>query len=452
MPYDQARRKMIREHMREQEESAGDKGLPQEKLVVQGRAQREPVYRMRLEDLAFNKGNGRIKAEVLEKETELGRYLDPSSPDDQAIINKMLLEIRPDENEKIKEDLKKNGQLRPGIITCDGILVNGNRRKAILGELAKEHGEKFKYMEVQVLPSDINKAELWLIEAGIQLSAPQQLDYSPINHLLKLREGTDSGLGIEVMSKRIYGVTEEKIKSDLERLDLIDEYLGDFLGKPACYYLVKQLNEHFIDLQDILSWANRPRGKPAFNWKPDKSDRTELKLVGFYYIRLKFAHLRIRDLKHLFSTKESWDEVKRALNESVELSSDEKEAIGFQSDKGASKIESTDDDNGDSKIDTSTFKTSAEDKDLLEEDAWIRKHTDKLHNFYEDAKEQLSIVKNKEKPLVLANRALNIIKGIPADKSILADPEIDEVLHEIILSTNELRKLFQKQRVKRNRH
>lgn len=283
MPNDPVRRKMIRENMKEQAETAGgsDK-LPQEKLIVKGQAQRQPVYRMRLEDLAFNKANGRIKAEVLEKEVELGRYLDASSPEDQAIINKMLLEIRPDENEKIKEDLRKNGQLRPGIITCDGILINGNRRKAILGELAKAHGEKFKYMDVQILPSDINKSELWLIEAGIQLSAPQQLDYSPINHLLKLREGVDSGLDIEVMSKRIYGVTEEKIKSDLARLDLIDEYLRDFLGKPDCYYLVKQLNEHFINLQNILSWANRPRGTPV-NWKPDKSDRTELKLVAFYY-------------------------------------------------------------------------------------------------------------------------------------------------------------------------
>ncbi|HEU6448842.1 MAG TPA: hypothetical protein VFV23_10445 [Verrucomicrobiae bacterium] len=451
MPYDQARRKMIRDCMKEQEDHAGGKDkLPQEKLVVQGRAQREPVYRMRLEDLAFNKANGRIKAEVLEKEAELGRFLEPSSRDDQEIINKMLLEIRPDENEKISEDLKKYGQQRPGIITCDGILINGNRRKAILGELAKAHGDKFKYMDVQVLPSDISKSELWLIEAGIQLSTPQQLDYSPINHLLKLREGIDSGLDIAEMSARIYGVSKEKIESDLARLDLIDEYLSDFLEKPNCYYLVKQLSEHFINLQNILSWADKPRGVPM-NWKPDKSDRTELKLVAFYYIRLRFPHLRIRELRDLFATEESWNEVKRALEIDAQLTEEEKEALGLGENAKEKEVEPIDENGSDVGADTSTFRTTAEDKDIQEEACWREKHSENLKSFYEDAKEQKQIVKDSQRPLALAKRALNMIKAIPLDRKKLTEPEIDDVLHDIILSTNELRKLLQKQRVKKNR-
>ena len=49
--------------------------------------------------------------------------------------------------------------------------------------------------------------------------------------------------------------------SDLERLNLIDEYLEDFIEKPQRYYLVDGLNEHFINLQKILDWANNPRGR-----------------------------------------------------------------------------------------------------------------------------------------------------------------------------------------------
>ena len=76
MLYDKVRQRMIRQHMTEQENSAGGRELlPQEKLVLKGGAQRQPIYRMALEDLAFNKVNGRIKAEVLEKEQELGRIL-----------------------------------------------------------------------------------------------------------------------------------------------------------------------------------------------------------------------------------------------------------------------------------------------------------------------------------------------------------------------------------------
>ena len=228
MPYDQERQRMIRSHLKKQEDDAGGKEkLHHEKLIVKGRAALAPVYRLALEELAFNKANGRIKAEVLEQEAELGRELELSSPEDQKIIKKILLSIRPDENTKIRDDLKKNGQMHPGIITCDGMVVNGNRRKALLEELyddGETREEQFKYLDVQVLPSDITKAELWLIEAGIQMSTPQQLDYSPINHLLKLREGVDSGLKIEDMAARIYGVSEDKITADLNRLKTIDEF------------------------------------------------------------------------------------------------------------------------------------------------------------------------------------------------------------------------------------
>ena len=112
MPSDRERQRLIREHLKKQEEDVGGKEkLPHEKLIVQGRAERTPVYRLALNELAFNKANGRIKAEVLEKEAELGRDLAPSSQEDQKIIKDILLSIRPDENTKIRDDLKKNGQM-----------------------------------------------------------------------------------------------------------------------------------------------------------------------------------------------------------------------------------------------------------------------------------------------------------------------------------------------------
>src|SRR5258707_55239 len=136
MPYDQERQRMIRSHLTKQESDAGGKEkLPQEKLIVKGSAERAPVYRLPVQELAFNKANGRIKAEVLEREAELGRELEASSPDDQKIIKEILLSIRPDENTKISDDLRKNGQMHPGIVTCDGIVVNANRRKALLEKI-----------------------------------------------------------------------------------------------------------------------------------------------------------------------------------------------------------------------------------------------------------------------------------------------------------------------------
>jgi hypothetical protein len=441
MPHDPARKKMIRAHLKEQEDSAGGKdALPHEKLIVKGKAESTPVYSLSIDDLAFNKANGRIKAEVLEKETELARSLSPESPQDQKLIGTILLSIRKDENEKIREDLRKNGQMRPGIITCDGIVINGNRRKALLQDLYGETGEtKYKQIDVQVLPSDITKAELWLIEAGIQMSAPQQLDYSPINNLLNWRDGVLGGLKIDDMAARIYGVSKESIESDLDRLDLIDEYLKDFLRKPDRYYLVRALNEHFIDLQDILNWAKRPRGNVPMNWKPDASDLNELKLVGFYYIRIKFPHLRVRELRDLFVTAESWNEAKKVLQLDVELPEEERDTL-----KAALTVKEADGGEGETTAEETTFTTTVEEVDIQEEAAWREKSESTLRNFYENAKEQKQIIKDSQRPLALANRALKMLRAIPTQKEKLSEPEIDDVLREIVSHTNTLRKVIQK--------
>ena len=249
------------------------------------------------------------------------------------------------------------------------------------------------------------------------------------------------------MSARIYGVSEEKIETDLARLRLLDEYLGDFLKKSGRYYLVKQLNEHFIDLQEILTWASRPRGV-RLNWKPDKSDINELKLVAFYYIRIRFPHLRIRELRDLFATRESWVQLKEALSIKVELSENERNQLGLES-----PTIDNEEDAGEKDDDNDSFSTATEDRDLREEMNWKGKYEPKLKSLYEDAKEQERIVKDSERPLALARRALKFIGAIPADPAKLSEAELDDVLRDIIARTNDLRKIIQrpKQRVQNDR-
>lgn len=242
------------------------------------------------------------------------------------------------------------------------------------------------------------------------------------------------------MAARIYGVSEDKIKADIDRLKLIDEYLDDFLKKRGRYHLVKQLNEHFIDLQEILNWASRPRGV-RLNWKPDKSDINELKLVAFYYIRIKFPHLRIRGLRDLFATDDSWQQVKQALTLEVKLSPEERSELGLES---APREEIEEEEDREDTVDPSTFSTVAEGVDAREEAYWKGKHEETLKSFYQDAKEQEQIVKDTERPLALAKRALRNIEAIPADRGKLLEPGIDDVLRSIIARTNDLRKMIQK--------
>ena len=83
MPYDPSRKQIIRDRAKKQEDDAGGRDrLRAAKLTVKGITSLEPIYRFQLEDLAFNKANGRIKAEVIEKEAELGRMLNQFDDDD----------------------------------------------------------------------------------------------------------------------------------------------------------------------------------------------------------------------------------------------------------------------------------------------------------------------------------------------------------------------------------
>jgi hypothetical protein len=443
IPLNHDRQELFKELVKEQEDAAGGKDkLRSAKLTIKGETQYAPIYRFRLKDLAYNKSNGRIKAEVLEKEAELGRILDQFKQDDGKLIGEILVSIRQDENEKIKTDLEKNTQINPGIVTADGIVINGNRRKALLTELYENnHDEKFKYLDAHILPPNITRSELWLIEAGIQLSAPQQLVYSPINNLLKLREGINSGLTIADMASRIYGVTEAQIKADLDRLTLIDEYLSAFLGKTEKYYLVRGLDNHFINLQNILNFYVNPKGV-RIDWDPTEDDLNELKLVGFYYIRMRMPHLRIRDMKDLFRVKTSWHELRRALSVSPELTTEEQEKFKLEITQEKVPVdddlfeEDADSENG--------YETSSEEKDKSEDGAWREERTAELKNIFQDAKEQKEIHDDASKPLTLVKRALKNVQGITEDSENLDDPEIDQVLADIIARINVIRKIIKK--------
>ncbi len=440
IPYDRARYKIIKKLQSAQREDSNET-LPTAKLILKGKAEIMDIYRFSTQDLLFNKANGRLASEVIAWENEEGHILDPLNIDDQAVLRELLLSLSPDVNKKIQEDLSKNGQIQPGIITCDGIVINGNRRKALLENLYKRTSdEKFLYFEAHVLPTNISKRELWLIEAGIQLSAPQQLDYSPINHLLKLREGINAGLDEKEISSRLYGVSPEQLKRDLNRLKLIDEYLGEFICKEGKYYLVFGLNEHFIDLQNILDWVERPRGAVKKDWDFSSADILELKVVAFHLIRSQFPHLRIRDIKGLFCIKKSWE----GLKKSVELVEKNEEHPEEWEETAEDDLEIEDPEDIELEESDNNEEIDIAAKDKHNEKLWIQRNKKVLKICFQDAKEHQEINKDGEKPIALGGRALNNLMAIDPQSQGFPDNKVDEILSKIIKRVNELRNIHHK--------
>lgn len=85
----------------------------------------------------------------------------------------------------------------------------------------------------------------------MQFAKEFRLDYSPVNELLKLRGGRDSGLTPPEISQALLGrFTPAKVEEKLDILKLIESYL-EFIGKPRQYHIVQEERnvEKFNSLQ-----------------------------------------------------------------------------------------------------------------------------------------------------------------------------------------------------------
>lgn len=262
--------------------------------------------------LYFNIRNGRFAAEYKEKKSKIGRDLEPKDKKDALIIRHMLLEQSKEATKLLKEDLCRVGQKNPGIVTSDGAVINGNRRLAVFQHLYEETGEeKWAYFEVSILPRGTSEKDIWRIEAGLQFSREERLDYGPINRLLKLREGVNAGLTPQQIAATLYGGFKPKeIQEDLDRLKLIESYL-DFVGKPGHYKTAEGLHEHFIDLRKMIVIEQEKGTDPLDLWTITK--------YGFEMIRNGISHWDVRNLKDILNDSKARANLIGELKENKEI-------------------------------------------------------------------------------------------------------------------------------------
>ncbi len=259
------------------------------------------VYKLPIKKLIFNIRNGRFASELKAKEEELKRKLDSNVKQDALIIRRLLLELDSNETEALEEDLKLHGQIEPGIITFDGAVINANRRMAIFSSLNEETGDsKYEYLLAARLPRKVGEKDIWRIEAGLQFGKDFLLKYSPVNELLKLREGADRGLSNKEISRTLFGRYSPQVVQDrLAVLKLIDDYLA-FIGKEGEYHILHRDVEKFNSLHNIVI-------KGLKKIKGGKSPEiAKLITIAFLIIeKTNLSHWDIRKLKDISREKEA---------------------------------------------------------------------------------------------------------------------------------------------------
>jgi hypothetical protein len=253
--FDTSATREIIDDFAEQIQMRKDNSTPSKAVINFRNEQKEnkerDVYRVPTELLRFRKDNGRIASDVESFEI-LSHRLTEKNKETQNILRGFLERKDPEKTQDLMKSLRHDGQKEPAIITADGFLINGNRRKMALEKLYEEtKDDGFSWMKVVILPGKGDKGgapslkEIEKIENRYQLQTEGKAEYYNFDRALSMRRKISVGLSLEEQlrdnpnyanlppkqfEKEVNKVREEFLKP----LDCVDEYL-DLLNRESLY-------------------------------------------------------------------------------------------------------------------------------------------------------------------------------------------------------------------------
>lgn len=191
---------------------------PRETFTVEWRGAPEhlEVIQMPVGNLYYNPATHRIRAQSSHEPKRAEQLADdPWSADSQAYLGHLLQALpanpaRTDpEFDDLVASLKEYGQTEPGLITHEGVLANGNTRRAALMQLyGLNHA-----MRVAVLPRSCSWQDIAAIELSLQLRKEHRRDYSYINRLLAVQELVEQGTPLAVIAAT-FRTTADRCRQD----------------------------------------------------------------------------------------------------------------------------------------------------------------------------------------------------------------------------------------------
>lgn len=275
-----------------------NKNLLNQEIMWEGKLEPKKIYNIPLEYLVYNKFNGRIlsRTKSLEKQKH---SIDVETEEGKSKIEQLLWESKEDRNKKTFTSISKFGQQRVGIITKDGIIIDGNRRAMLLNRIPE-----YDYFKAIVLPVTLeeNPIEIEKLETTYQMGEDEKLGYNPIEKYLKAKtilEKLKPTIGEDEAIKRIsdwMGERSSKVREYIEVMTTMDEYL-ESLDYDGIYTQLDGREDQFINL---TNWANNfyGGGSKKAGWAYSDIDVDELKAIAFNYIRVKYEGKEFRLLAH----------------------------------------------------------------------------------------------------------------------------------------------------------
>jgi hypothetical protein len=145
--------------------------------------------------------------------------LNPENEIDKNRIEEYLWHSRKEKNNHTLENLEKFGQQRYGIVTSDGVIIDGNRRAMLLNKLYHEKGiDHAEFFLAIILPQNATEKDIHQLEAAYQLGEDGKLEYNSVEKYLKCRQLKQSGTP-EDMIADLMGEDVSRIKEWLGSVD-----------------------------------------------------------------------------------------------------------------------------------------------------------------------------------------------------------------------------------------
>ena len=301
------------------------------------------VVRVPIEILRYRKDNGRITSDVKDYESNVG-VLDEKSEQAQTVIEEYLKEKDPEKTAILKSTLAHIGQQDPAIITCDGFLVNGNRRKMVMEQLRREFSddESYTYMKVVVLPGKGDEGgpptllEIEKLENRYQLQSDGRAEYYGFDRALSIKRKIEMGLSLEEQLRddpRYARVTKTELakavkdyrEEYLEPLECVDRYLRQFKRGGQYRTISTGMGDPEGRWQAFFDYSNTYRRslcnpKKQIEFDIEEDIIGEIEEAAFDIIRLRTipeeskVHNIMRNLAKYCSTKDGKRAIVRIAN------------------------------------------------------------------------------------------------------------------------------------------
>lgn len=398
-------------------------------VVYGGHRRKMDVFEIPLDALIYNKYNGRIASMVKSYERQ-HRELDATNPKDKEVIERFLWESNPGRNKTTKKDLEDRKQIRYGIVTRDGVIIDGNRRALLLGKIAADRSERPGYFLAVILDDTLhgNPREIMRLETTYQMGEDEKLGYNAIEKYLRCRDLEEQEFEISEIAKMM-SEEDDTIEKWLRIMKLMESYL-ESLDYTGIYTRLDDTEGLFVDLDLYLHKYRKVRTSLP-GWAYGDADVSDLQAIYFDLIRARFSgegklyRLAGRPSKKdsFFCNEDVWREFRDFHFDNVEPISQAEKSVDLK------RKESP---NGNL------------DEILRQRDEdWQQLVVPKIKENFGRSQRRLDDVNSQNEPLELLTRALKTLQTIDTKaETFWNDQKVESAVGEINALTYEFKKVI----------